>query len=148
MLRVIISTVALLLGAAPPQPAAAQSGAELVKQSIAAQGGADMLRNYKSAIIKVEAKHWEPGQSYSPTGEARFIGDSNITLTVDLANRMARVDWDRDLKYPLTEKQKYSEITAPRVDLGHLLKEVKCPELAAVPDHALPQDHDGRDQHE
>jgi hypothetical protein len=113
MLRVIVPTVALLFGAALPQPAAAQSGVDLVKQSIAAQGGADLLQNYKSAIVKFEAKHWEPGQSYSPTGEARFIGDSNVTLTVDFANRMARVDWDRDLKYPLTENPKYSEITAP-----------------------------------
>ena len=113
MLRVIALTVTLLLGAALTQPVAAQSGVDLVKQSIAAQGGADALRNYKSAIIKLEAKHWEPGQSYSPTGEARFIGDSNITVTIDTANRMTRVDWDRDLKYPLTEKLKYSEITAP-----------------------------------
>ena len=113
MLRVFVPTAALLFGAALAQPAAAQSGVDLVQQSIAAQGGAGALRNYKSAIIKLDAKHWEPGQSYSPTGEARFIGDSHITLTVDLANRMTRVDWDRDLKYPLTENLKYSEITAP-----------------------------------
>lgn len=113
MLRVIAPTAALLFGAALIQPAAAQSGGDLVQQSIAAQGGAETLRNYKTAIVKLEAKHWEPGQSYSATGEARFIGDSKITLTVDLANRMSRVDWDRDLKYPLTENLKYSEITTP-----------------------------------
>ena len=113
MLRVMVPTVALLFAAALLQPAAAQSSVDLVKQSIAAQGGADLLQNYKSAVVKFEAKHWEPGQSYSPTGEARFIGVSNVTVTVDFANRMARVDWDRDLKYPLTENLKYSEITAP-----------------------------------
>ena len=96
MLHVFVPTAALLFGAALSQPAAAQSGVDLMQQSIAAQGGADALRNYKSAIIKLDAKHWEPGQSYSPTGEARFLGDSHITLTVDLANRMTRVDWDRD----------------------------------------------------
>jgi glyoxylase-like metal-dependent hydrolase (beta-lactamase superfamily II) len=113
MLRVIVPAFALLFGAAVVQPAAAQSGLDLVKQSIAAQGGADVLRNYKSAIVRYEAKNWEPGQSYSPTGEPRLIGDSNVTATIDVANRMSRVDWDRDLKYPLTEKLKYSEITAP-----------------------------------
>ncbi len=113
MLRVIVPAVALLLGAALAYPAAAQSGADLVKQSIAAQGGANALRNYKSAVLTFEAKNWEPGQSYSPTGEPRFIGDSTVTETIDVANRMTRVDWDRDLKYPLTEKRKYSEITAP-----------------------------------
>jgi glyoxylase-like metal-dependent hydrolase (beta-lactamase superfamily II) len=109
-LRAIVPTAALLVVAGP---AAAQSGADLVRQSIAAQGGTDALRNYKSAIIKLDAKHWEPGQSFSSTGEARFLGDSHITLTVDPANRMTRADWDRDLKYPLTENLKYSEITAP-----------------------------------
>ena len=113
MLRVIVPAVALLFGAALAHPAAAQSDLDLVKQSIAAQGGVDALQNYKSAIIKFEAKNWEPGQSYSPTGEPRFIGDSTVTETIDVANRMTRVDWDRDLKYPLTEKIKYSEITAP-----------------------------------
>ncbi len=113
MLRVIVPAVALLFGAVVAQSAAAESGLDLVKQSIAAQGGADALRNYKSAIVTFDAKHWEPGQSYSPTGEPRFIGDSKITATIDAANRMTRVDWNRDLKYPLTEKLKYSEITTP-----------------------------------
>src|SRR5262245_11924626 len=40
MWRSLVSTVALALGAALAQPAGAQSGADLVKQSVAAQGGA------------------------------------------------------------------------------------------------------------
>ena len=113
MLRILVATVALVFGAALAQPATAQSGVDLARQSVAAQGGAAALSAAKTTIIKGEAKHWEPGQSYSPTGEARFLGDSTYTQTVDNATRTARVDWDRDMKYPAVERLKYSEITTP-----------------------------------
>ena len=113
MLRVLVPTVALLFGATLSQPAAAQSGVDLVKQSVAAQGGAAALSSAKTTIIKAEAKHWEPGQSYSATGEPRFLGDSTYTQTVDNAARTVRVDWDRDMKYPAPERVKFSEITTP-----------------------------------
>ena len=67
----------------------------------------------KTTIIKGEAKHWEPGQSYSPTGEAKFLGNSTYTQTVDNATRTVRIDWDRDMKYPAVERLKFSEITTP-----------------------------------
>src|SRR5258705_10058116 len=110
---IFVPAVALLLGATQMQPAAAQSGVDLVKQAVAAQGGAAALSAAKTTIIKGEAKHWEPGQSYSSSGEARFLGDSTYTQTVDNATRTARIDWDRDMKYPAVERLKYSEITAP-----------------------------------
>ena len=113
MLRIRCTTVALVFGAALAPPAAAQSGVDLVKQAVAAQGGAAALSAAKTTIIKGEAKHWEPGQSYSPTGEARFLGDSTYTQTVDNATRTVRIDWDRDMKYPAVERIKFSEITAP-----------------------------------
>ena len=113
MWRIFVTTVALVFGAGLMQPAAAQSGADLVKQSVAAQGGAAALGAAKTTIIKGEAKHWEPGQSYSPTGEARFLGDATYTQTVDNATRTSRVDWDRDMKYPAVERLKYSEVTTP-----------------------------------
>src|SRR3982074_218970 len=113
IMRILVATVALVFGAALAQTATAQSGADLVRQSVAAQGGAAALSSAKTTIIKGEAKHWEPGQSYSPTGEARFLGDSTYTQTVDNVNRTARVDWDRDMKYPAVERLKYSEITTP-----------------------------------
>ncbi len=59
-------TAALLLAVVPVQPATAQSGIDLVKQAVAAQGGADALRAIKTLVIKGEAKHWEPGQSPRP----------------------------------------------------------------------------------
>ena len=77
MFRILVPTVALVLGAALASPAAAQSGVDLVKQAVAAQGGAAAIGSAKTTIIKGEAKHWEPGQSYSPTGEAKFLGESH-----------------------------------------------------------------------
>src|SRR5262249_36901134 len=113
MLRILAPTVALVFGAALAQPAAAQSGADLVRQSVAAQGGAAALGSAKITISKGAANRWEPGQSYSPTGEPRFLGDSTYTQTVDNMTRTARVDWDRDMKYPFIERLKFSEITTP-----------------------------------
>src|SRR5947209_7704080 len=82
MLRIFVPSIALVFGAALAQPAAAQSGVDLVKQAVAAQGGAAALGAAKTTVIKGEAKHWEPGQSYSPTGEARFLGDATYTQSV------------------------------------------------------------------
>ena len=113
MLRILVPAVALAFGAALAPPAAAQSGVDLVKQAIAAQGGAAAVSAAKTTIIKGEAKHWEPGQSYSPTGEAKFLGDSAYTQTVDNATRTVRIDWDRDMKYPAVERIKFSEIMTP-----------------------------------
>src|ERR1043166_7466017 len=76
-------SAALLLGASPVPPAFAQNPNDLVNQAVAAQGGADALRAFKTAVIKAEAKHWEPGQSMTAGGDARFLGDSTFTLTAD-----------------------------------------------------------------
>jgi glyoxylase-like metal-dependent hydrolase (beta-lactamase superfamily II) len=113
MLRILVPAAGLVLGLGLVQPASAQTGVDLVVQAVAAQGGAAALSAAKTTVIKGEAKHWEPGQSHSPTGEARFLGDATYTQTVDNAARTARVDWDRDMKYPAVEKLKYSEITTP-----------------------------------
>ncbi len=106
-------SAALLLGASQFQPAVAQSPNDLVKQAVDAQGGADALRALKGAVIKGEAKHWEPGQSYAAGGESKFIGDSTFTMTADAGSRTVRTDWDRDKKYPAVEKVKYSEVVTP-----------------------------------
>ena len=90
MLRILVPTLAFAFGAALATPAAAQSGVDLVKQAVAAQGGA-AIGAAKTTIIKGEAKHWEPGQSYAPTGEPKFLGDSAYTQTVDNATRTVRI---------------------------------------------------------
>lgn len=111
-MRKAMLTTALLLAAGLGSPALAQNANDLVNQAVAAQGGADGLRAFKSAVIKGDAKHWEPGQSFKPGGETRFLGDSKFTLTADGTNRIARIDWDRDMKYPAVERIQYSEIIA------------------------------------
>ena len=62
-MRIIAFTIAVALGAALAPPTAAQTGAEPVKQAVAAQGGAPAFGAAKTTVIKAEAKHWEPGQS-------------------------------------------------------------------------------------
>ena len=110
MLRLIVPAAALMLGASLVVPAAAQSGVDLVKQAVEAQGGADALRALKTITIKGDAKHWEPGQSFAAAGDAKFLGDSAFTTTGDVTNRLVRIDWDRDMKYPAVERIKFSEI--------------------------------------
>jgi hypothetical protein len=104
-MKVITSVTAVtILATLSIQPAGAQSGIELVQQAVAVQGGADALRALKTLVIKGDAKHWEPGQSVQAGGEARFIGDSAFTASADIANRVIRVDWDRDMKYVVVER--------------------------------------------
>ncbi len=107
-------TAALLASTVPPQFAAAQEGPiDLVKAGVAAEGGADALKALKTISIKGEAKHWEPGQSYSAGGEPRFLGDTTFTATVDLVKGAAKLDVDRAMKYPAVETLKYSEVITP-----------------------------------
>jgi hypothetical protein len=107
-------TAVLLASTAPIQFASAQeTPIDLVKSAVAAEGGADALKALKSISIKGEAKHWEPGQSYSAGGEARFLGDTTFTTTWDLAKGAAKIDVDRAMKYPAVETLKYSEVITP-----------------------------------
>ena len=96
------------------QPASAQSPQDLIKQAVEAQGGGNALSGLKTSVAKIDAKHWEPGQSYSINGESRFLGDSTVTISVDFTAPIRfRYDWERDMKYPAVEKVKYSEIRYP-----------------------------------
>jgi len=110
----LMFSTALLMAIGQMQPASAQSPGDLVKQAVEAQGGADALRALKTTVYKVDAKHWEPGQSHSVNGESRFLGDSTVTISVDFTSPIRiRYDWDRDMKYPAVERVKYSEIRYP-----------------------------------
>jgi hypothetical protein len=107
---------ALLLAMVPPRPALAQgSGDSLVKQAVAAEGGADALRGVKGLAIKGDAKFWEPGQSFAPDGDPRFLGDATFTTTWDIANGSARTSWIRDQKYPDPIVLKYTETLMPMI---------------------------------
>ena len=113
-MKYVLSVVALLLAMSQQQPVFAQgSGDNLVKQAVAAQGGADALRGLKALAIKGDAKFWEPGQSFAADGEPRFLGDATFAITWDLAKGQARTDWDRDQKYPDPVRLKYTETLLP-----------------------------------
>jgi hypothetical protein len=106
----------LLLVFAQQQPALAQgSGDNLVKQAVAAEGGADALRAVKGLSIKGDAKFWEPGQSFAPDGDPRFLGDATFTMTWDLAKSSAKTAWYRDQKYPDPIILKYTETLTPTI---------------------------------
>src|SRR5947209_5510280 len=114
-MRYPLSIAALLLAASSLQPALAQTApADLVKQAIAAEGGAAALRGLTGLAVKGDARFWEPGQSFAAGGEARFLGDATFAITWDLAKGMARTEWDRDQKYPPPPvKVKYTETLLP-----------------------------------
>jgi hypothetical protein len=116
----IAFSAALLLATIAPPPAHAQSSArEIVNQAVAAQGGADALRGLQALAIKADAMHWEPGQSKEAGGEPRFLGNTTLAITWDLAKGSARTEWDRDLKYPAVEKLKFTEVVTPA--LGYVI---------------------------
>ena len=112
-------SAALLMAAGQLGPAQAQAPRELVNQAIAAEGGLDTLRGLKGLAIKADALHWEPGQSKAAGGEPRLLGTTTLTITWDLANGMARTEWDRDMKYPAVEKIKYTDVITPA--LGYVI---------------------------
>src|ERR1700680_759139 len=121
---------ALLLALSQQQPALAQGSADsLVKQAIAAQGGAE-LRGLKGLAIKGDARFWEPGQSFAAGGEPRFLGEATFAITWDLANGMARTAWDRDQKYPEPVKMKYTETVLPR--LGYVTDDKSSQAMSGI----------------
>src|ERR1700722_12675624 len=99
-MKYALSIAALLVATSQVPPAFAQNAGDLVKQAVAAEGGADALRGLKSLAVKGDAKFWEPGQSVAAGGEPRFLGDATFAITWDLAKGVARTAWDRDQKYP------------------------------------------------
>jgi hypothetical protein len=117
----VLLSAALLVGAGGLAPVEAQQGIDLVKQAVAAQGGATALRALKAVAIESKGQHWEPGQSYQPGGEQRFLGDSAISITWDLSKDAARSVWDRSMKYPAVERLKYTEVVMP--DLGMVVND-------------------------
>ena len=107
---------AFLLVIVHQPPALAQgSGDSLVKQAVAAEGGADALRGVKGLTIQGVAAFWEPGQSFAPDGDPRFMGNATFTMTWDLAGGSARTSWVRDQKYPDPIILKYTETLMPTI---------------------------------
>jgi glyoxylase-like metal-dependent hydrolase (beta-lactamase superfamily II) len=128
-MKYALSITALVLAMSQQPLALAQGGSDLVKQAVAAEGGAE-LRGLKGLAIKGDAKFWEPGQSFAPGGEPRFLGDATFTTTWDLANGRARTAWDRDQKYPEPVKMKYTETVLPA--LGFVTDEKSSQPMSGI----------------
>ncbi len=113
-MKYALGVAALLLALTYQQPVFAQGSSDsLIKQAVAAEGGADALRGLKTLSINGDAKFWEPGQSLVPDGDPRFLGDATFTITWDLTKGNARTSWVRDQKYPDPVILKYTETLTP-----------------------------------
>jgi hypothetical protein len=129
-MKYALSIAALLLVISQQRTTLAQGAGDLVKQAVAAEGGAE-LRAVKGLAIKGDAKFWEPGQSFVAGAEPRFLGDATFTVTWDLANSRARTAWDRDQKYPEPPvKLKYTETVLPT--LGYVTDEKSSQAMSGI----------------
>lgn len=82
-------------------------------RALNAMGGTNAIRALRSASIKGMVKHWEPEQSHTPGGEARFAAESSFDLTLDLVNQRARTDWVKKFAYPAPRTFSYTEVVTP-----------------------------------
>ena len=129
-MKYALSILVLLLAMSQQQTTSAQGNGDLVKQAVAAQGGAE-LRALKGLAIKGDAKFWEPGQSLVAGAEPRFLGDATFAITWDLANGRASTAWDRDQKYPDPPvKMKYTETVLPA--LGYVTDEKSSQPMSGI----------------
>jgi glyoxylase-like metal-dependent hydrolase (beta-lactamase superfamily II) len=94
------SAAAVLAATVAAHPALAQKNADLIKQAVAAQGGADAVHALKTLAAKGDAKFWEPGQSLAAGGEPRYLGAGTFSITWDLGKGAASTAWHRDQVYP------------------------------------------------
>jgi glyoxylase-like metal-dependent hydrolase (beta-lactamase superfamily II) len=116
----LVVSAALALAIAGGDAARAEGdAATTVRQAVDAVGGASALRAVKTVTMQGTAKHWEPDQSIEAGGEQRFLDDTTMTIALDVATGAARVDWDRDFKYPFPGKKKYSEVFADGAGYVH-----------------------------
>src|SRR5258708_12371892 len=112
-MKYFLLIAALLVALSPRNPVFGQDSADsLVKQAVAAQGGAE-LRGLKSLAVKGDAKFWEPGQAFVAGGEPRFLGDAKFEPTWDLAGARPPPPCARDQKYPSPQKTKHPKTILP-----------------------------------
>src|SRR5262245_12978097 len=129
-MKYALSIAALVLVISQQRTTLAQGPGDLVKQAVAAAGGAE-LRALKGLTIKGDAKFWEPGQSLVAGAEPRFLGEATFATTWDLASGRARTAWDRDQKYPEPAvKMKYTETVLPT--LGYVTDEKSSQVMSGI----------------
>lgn len=77
-----------------------ENAADLVRDGVEAQGGANALRGLNRLSVKGDARFFEPGQSFAPGGEPRALGTATFEIAWDLTAGMARTAWNRDQQHP------------------------------------------------
>jgi glyoxylase-like metal-dependent hydrolase (beta-lactamase superfamily II) len=91
----------------------------LVDRAVTAMGGADRIAAINTISVKANVKHWEPEQSDTPGGDARFAAESTLEVVQDRNRRASRSDWVKNFAYPSPRTFTYSEIVTP--DAGFVL---------------------------
>jgi len=91
----------------------------LVSRAVDAMGGPDRLAAINSVVAKGTQKQWEPEQSDTAGGEARFANDTSWEIWQDRTQRASRTDIERRFAYPAPRTYKFSEIVMP--DAGYVL---------------------------
>jgi hypothetical protein len=117
MRLVLLAGVCMLVGVGVPPAWAQPASVDLVASAVAALGGEQAMRALNSLLIQGEGKYWEPEESFTPSGTPRFLGDSNFTLSWQLALGWARIDWSRSMQYPTVKKLQFSEVVTQRFGL-------------------------------
>jgi glyoxylase-like metal-dependent hydrolase (beta-lactamase superfamily II) len=115
MNRVLSLAAIALIAAAPQVLAQGAKPNDLVKQAVAAEGGADKLRALKTVTIQANITEWEPEQSEVAGGPPRPLGHSTATIRWDLAKGWIRGDYDHTMLYPFPGQEKYSEIISAQM---------------------------------
>jgi glyoxylase-like metal-dependent hydrolase (beta-lactamase superfamily II) len=115
MNRVLTFAVLSLIAAAPQAMAQGAKPNDLVKQAVAAEGGADKLRALKRVSIQANATQWEPEQSEVAGGPPRPLGHATEMIRWDFDKGMERGDYNHTMLYPFPGQEKYSEIISPKM---------------------------------
>jgi hypothetical protein len=116
-MRVLLTLLsACFLAACTTPPTREQA---LVSRAIDAMGGAEAIAGIKAITFKGSSRFWEPEQSETPGGEARFAAEGGFEGFIDTASRSGRIDWEKNYAYPTPRTFKYSEIVTPQA--GYVL---------------------------
>jgi glyoxylase-like metal-dependent hydrolase (beta-lactamase superfamily II) len=99
----------LMMSCATMQPRAQA----LVSRAVQALGGPDTLAAIKTVSLRGTVRQWEPEQSMTAGGEARFACESAFEAVTDVAAGTTRIDWSRKFAYPAPRTFTYTEIVTP-----------------------------------
>ena len=91
----------------------AQRGQPLVTRAADALGGADTLAAVKTVSLRGTVRQWEPEQSMTAGGEARFACESMFEAVTDVAADATRIDWSRKFAYPAPRTFTFTEVVTP-----------------------------------